>query len=281
VKAQLDEYVLVRRAEKAAGATIQRELSLLQKILNYSEAPNIPAFPRMKESAPREGFIKPEDFNRLRSAITDGGLHGLVGLAYKFSFRKDEILNLLVRQLDGRKLKLFKGTTKNSKPRELILDASTLTELQSLIGDKGPDEYIFTWQTGHAKGKPIRDFRASWTSACKAAGVRLHFHDLRRSAIRNMMRRGISQPVAMKISGHLTPSVFNRYNITDEEDLIDAAKRIEQGAHAVTISANGAASATQTAAVHSSGPKKSGKNLAKKYQEIRSLKMTSDSEPQN
>jgi len=79
----------------------------------------------------------------------------------------------------------------------------------------------------HRGGRPVREFRKSWASACKAAGVagRL-FHDLRRSGVRNLIRAGVPQSVAMAISGHTTTSMFRRYNITDEADLRDAVARV-------------------------------------------------------
>jgi integrase len=52
-------------------------------------------------------------------------------------------------------------------------------------------------------------------------------HDLRRSAIRNMIRAGVHQTVAMSISGHKTASVFERYNITDVKDKQAAMSKIE------------------------------------------------------
>ncbi len=85
-------------------------------------------------------------------------------------------------------------------------------------------EYLF------ARGsKPIKDFRMSWNLACQSAGVPgLLFHDLRRTAVRNLRRAGVAESVIMKITGHRTRGVFERYNITDQSDTLQAGKLAEE-----------------------------------------------------
>jgi integrase len=79
-------------------------------------------------------------------------------------------------------------------------------------------------------GLRIRQLRRPWQRACREVGWpgRL-FHDLRRSAVRNFVRSGIPERVCMKLTGHKTRSIFDRYNIVSSGDLLDAAKKLDAG----------------------------------------------------
>jgi Phage integrase family len=91
------------------------------------------------------------------------------------------------------------------------------------VKDKKPSDSVFTWKDG----SPVKDFRGAWSKMCESAKVEVLLHDFRRTAVRNLIRAGVSRDVARKISGHETDSIFSRYNITDENDLADAARKLE------------------------------------------------------
>ena len=160
--------------------------------------------------------------------------------AYYTGCRRGEILSLMWVQvdLDERIIRLEPGTTKNDEARHLPLfgELYEVIRMQKLIRDAYcPDcPWVFFRLDRNGHAKPIRDFKRSWQTACEAAGLanaggkaeRL-FHDLRRTGVRNLIRAGVPTKVAMLISGHKTVSVFERYNIIDERDLREAARKLD------------------------------------------------------
>jgi integrase len=124
--------------------------------------------------------------------------------------------------LDGQTICLWTGETKSGQGRKVVMTPEVFDLVNPLWGKQAQDSY-FTWPIGDQ----VLDFRVSWRKMCKAAQVSVLLHDFRRSAIRNMTRAGVSRDVAKKISGHQTDSIFSRCNITDENDLAEAAAMIQ------------------------------------------------------
>jgi integrase len=76
-------------------------------------------------------------------------------------------------------------------------------------------------------GQPVKSFKAAWKKAVEKAGFddRI-FHDFRRTAVRNLIRAGVSEHVAMMITGHKTRSIFDRYDIVSERDLTEGIEKL-------------------------------------------------------
>jgi integrase len=232
---QIDAYVRRRMEERAANGSINRELSALKRMyklaLKAGRLKSMPYIAMLKERNVRTGFVKDADYKALVRETSKVGLwlEGLFEVAYTYGFRKSELTRMRVRQVDLTEgtIQLNPGETKSDEGRTVQMTQSVRQVLAQCIPGKGPDELVFT----RVDGRPAGNFRRVWAKACKAAGSPgLLFHDLRRSGVRNMRRDGISEKVAMGISGHKTRSVFERYNIVDPSDLRDAARKIERGA---------------------------------------------------
>jgi integrase len=245
-------YCAKREAEGASGASINRELAILKRAFHLAmkrTPPKVracPVIPMYKESAPRTGFLEDAQYTPLAMECSKVGLwlRALLTTAYSFAFRKGELLSLRVKQIDlaNGTIRLETGTTKNGEGRVVKMTREVATLLTACVIGKEPDDYVFSrpdkkLKNGTlVKGKPVTGFRKIWKTVCTRAGVpSLLFHDLRRSGVRNLRRLGVQESVAMRISGHKTRSVFERYNIVDEADLADAASRLDTKQSAVAV----------------------------------------------
>jgi integrase len=234
---RINAFIEDRLNEGMANATINRELAALKRMMNLGakQTPpmvdRVPHIPMLEENNVRIGFFEHDEFLALREALPKY-LQGVVTFAYKSGWRVTEITGLKWSNVDlkMRVVCLDIGTTKNKEGRTMYLDDELMDvfleqrEQQKNSGQIIP--YVFPNSKGEGRIKVIR---RSWVTACRQVGIpNKLFHDLRRTAVRNMVRSGIPERVAMMISGHKTRSVFERYNIVSEDDLRAASKKHEE-----------------------------------------------------
>jgi integrase len=158
-------------------------------------------------------------------------LQDFARFGYLTGWRKGEIASLRWQDVEGDIIRLRAENSKNGEGRSVTLNG----ELEELIKRRRVARQVKT-KTGallaelvfHHDGQPIVDLRKAWATACKMANVQGKlFHDLRRTAVRNMVRAGVPEKVAMSFSGHKTRSMFDRYNITNERDQREAMQKTQ------------------------------------------------------
>jgi len=127
--------------------------------------------------------------------------------------------------LDGNMIRLPKQYSKNKKERLMPAIGTIAEVLERRRAKRRIDcEFVF-----HRDGRPIKFFRDGFKTAAKKIGATGTMpHDMRRSAVRNFRRSGLSEQEELMLSGHETPSIYRRYSIISEEDLIESMKRVEE-----------------------------------------------------
>ncbi len=234
-------------------AVVDRVLSAAPHIRLLSEAGNA-----------RQGFFEPDQVDAVVSHLPEH-LKDLVRFASLCGWRRREIISLTWGDVDlkGSVIRLRPENSKTGEGRLLVLEGELrevikrrlrARKVETPSGETVLSAYVF-----HKNGEPMGDFRKAWESACveaglgvlecricgksvgghdcpdckttkRAAATAYHgrlFHDLRRSAVRNLVRAGVPERVAMMVSGHKTRSIFDRYNIVAEADLRAAMQKQE------------------------------------------------------
>jgi len=241
---KIKSYIDKRLSEGCANSTINRELTALKRMINLAQKQTpplidrnrIPTIPHLRENKPRQGFFEYADFLKLKEHLPEH-LQPVAIFGHRLAFRSEEICTLKWNQIDLNARTVTLYDTKNDDTRAVSLDSELMEVLQTQRERQKRLNTILPWVFLNREGTDrVRRFDKAWQSACERAGIGVRlFHDLRRSAIRNLVRAGVSETVAMRISGHKTRSVFERYNIVNEADLLEASMRQESYLKSQTV----------------------------------------------
>jgi integrase len=240
--AMVERYISGRKKAGAANATINRQTGLLRHAFNLAsrrkppKASRPPYIPMLKENNARQGFVEPAALERIVAHLS-GSVADATRWAYLTAWRRSHVLGLRWDQVDRKNREVRPlGAAANKRVSSLPLTP----KLWDVIERRWAERKYFTEDGSkkvvhvsayvfHASGNQHVDIRKAWARACKKAGVPgILFHDLRRSAVRNMIRAGVPQSVAMRISGHKTAAMFTRYDITSQDDKRAALAKVEE-----------------------------------------------------
>jgi integrase len=172
----------------------------------------------------RSNFPEPDQLERIRAALP-AYLRGVVLFAELTAWRiKSMVLPLRWEHIDLRAqmIRLPAELSKNKRP--VVFPFGPLPDLKQLLEYQlaGAEPVSATHVFYNPKGRAIdyKVMRKAWKAACrKAKCPGTWLHDLCRVGARNLRRAGVSVDEVMKLGRWKTPSMFQRYNIIDEEDL--------------------------------------------------------------
>jgi integrase len=249
----LERYQQERLAADWKPATVNRSLEGLRRAYTYAAKQTppqfpkhlIPTFPMLPVDNVRRGFFERAEIDALLSNVADSDIRDFIEWGFRTGMRKREISRLTWDMLDRSStpwvLRVPGAVTKNKQGRSLGLGGSVRAIIERRLVARRLDVPLLFHRT--AKGKPgqaIYDIAPAWSAALAAAGLpagRL-FHDLRRSAVRTLIRSGVDPAVAMKVSGHKTRSMLDRYNIVEDQETAAAMAQADAYLEAQPITLN-------------------------------------------
>lgn len=251
----LNRYFREQRALGYAVGTITNWIAEVSSAYRLAglKPPKLRQLSRAEKDNARTGFFSNPEFEAVCAEIPEE-LRDFCRFGYLTGWRFGSITKLRWADIDEGEVNLPGQFSKNGAPQKMPL-TDDLAELIArrehtrVVGGAQLSALVF-----HKNGKPIKQswFRVVWVDACLAAGkgklvcpacgsetfehpwqrcshcrkrveyVGKLFHDFRRSAARDMIRAGVPQSVAMKITGHKTDAMFRRYNIVDTDGIKEA-----------------------------------------------------------
>jgi len=224
---RLDDYAAARLAEKAARQTVNNELSALRRGFKLAIEKGLLAvmplikLPKVENAG--QGFFEDADFALVSLELPEY-LRSLVLFLRLTGWRVSEGVGLQWEQVDfdGQVVRLRTDQTKKSDARCYPFSlAPALKELLEKQYASKDGVFVF-----HRLGHRIGNFRGVWLAACRRAGVAgRKVHDLRRTAVRDLINSGVPEKVAMQLCGWKSRAMLDRYFIVNEADLAAAVGR--------------------------------------------------------
>jgi site-specific recombinase XerD len=237
-------YVALRRATKAASATINRELAQMRRGFRLAVRTGLlasrPDFSLLREASPRQGFVERRDLEAILKAMPEY-VRPVIEMAYETGWRVcSEVLTRQWRHVDMESqpgwLRLEPGEGKTEEGRMFPLTRQLRALLEAQLKRSKALQQTLRMRIATVfprdDGAPVteKELRAAWDRARVAAGrPGALLHDFRRTAARNLSRAGVAREAAMRMIGHKTESMYRRYAIVDETTLREAAARIDAG----------------------------------------------------
>lgn len=242
----LQNFQIKRQSEGKMPATVDQDLGKVKAMINMAfdndlvSGKTLKVFKRIKKtlkkgSDVRDRILSADEFASLMKHA-EGHTKHVIATAYYTGMRRGEILNLIWDKVDLNQhlIRLEPGDTKDREARDVPICDELFDILRSMpnrIQQAGEPNFVFQF-----RHKPVFDIRRGLRRACNAAGIKYGrnvkdgfvFHDLRHTFNTNMRKAGVSETVIMKITGHSTREMFDRYNTVDSEDLKKASDQISK-----------------------------------------------------
>ena len=232
-----NDFIAHRMGDGAKPGTIRREVAALKRMFGLAvqagRLPSAPHIPTIQVDNVREGFFETADLEAILAELSEP-LRPVVTFANLTGWRKAEILSLTWAQVDfeSRVIRLAPGTTKNRDGREFPF--GTFPALAELLEEQRERTRKIEKERGeiipyvfHRDGARIKSIRTAWNAAARRAGLAgVLFHDLRRTAVRNLEKAGVPRSVATKLTGHKTEEVYRRYAIADRVALEEGVEKL-------------------------------------------------------
>jgi integrase len=217
---RIQSYIADRQQSGASNASVNRELAILKRAFHLAiraeRLAHAPHIAMLAEPNARQGFVESGEFRALRAQLPEY-LRDPVSFLYLTGWRLSEMRTLEWRDVTNDAIRLRAEHSKNQDSRELPF--SLLPELGDIIARARHNRRLDCRFVFQRNAKQLRDFRTSWANACAAANLgHILVHDLRRTAVRNLVRANVPEAIAMQLTGHRSRRIFERYNIVSAAD---------------------------------------------------------------